>query len=138
MITNIPIVISLFKLVQTKRMRESEREREREGGLRFVGWKEFSVFISNIPEKLDKYGLKGIFNKAGKVSDVYIPEGKVTASRRRYGFVRFWKWHEARRSIQMLNNTNIRGCKISVSMAKYAKGCIGTKEWQQGRVCDSH
>ena len=102
-------------------MRERE---EREGGVSFYGRKEFTVFISNLPDKLDKYGLKGIFTKAGKVSDVYIPEGKSGGLRRRYGFVRFWNWHEAMRSIQRLNNTNIRGCKISVSIAKYAKGRI--------------
>ena len=98
------------------------REKVRNEGVRFPRRQEFSVFINNIPERLDQHGLKGIFQKAGKVSDTYIPEGKVDRSRKRYGFVLFWHWQEARRSVQMLNNANIKGCKIRVAMEKFAKG----------------
>jgi len=104
-------------------MRESERERDlgREIGVRTSGRREVSVFINNIPERLDKYGLKGIFNKASKVSDVYIPVCRRKGSGIRFGFVRFWNKYEVMKSIQILNNAIIRGCKISVSLAKYAK-----------------
>ena len=57
--------------------------------MRFSGRKEISLFINNLPTTLDKFGLKGIFYKAGRVNDVYIPEGKLAGSRKRYGFVRF-------------------------------------------------
>jgi len=86
------------------------------------GRREVSVFVSNIPERLDKYGLKGLFSKAGKVSDVYIPMGRRKGSGRRFGFVRFWNRYEALKSIQLLNNAAVRGCRLSVSLAKYAKG----------------
>ncbi|KAJ8429203.1 hypothetical protein Cgig2_032989 [Carnegiea gigantea] len=35
--------------------------------------REFSVFVYNIPAELDRHGLRGIFQKAGRVSDTYIP-----------------------------------------------------------------
>ena len=82
-------LLSVLTSDKKRKMREKERD-EREGGVSFYGRKEFSVFISNLPDKLDKYGLKGIFIKAGKVSDVYIPKGKSVRSRRRYCFGRFW------------------------------------------------
>jgi len=33
----------------------------------------FIVFVDNLPQVLDKYGLNGIYRKAGSVSDLYIP-----------------------------------------------------------------
>jgi len=37
----------------------------------------FSVFVDNLPQNLDRYGLKGIFRKAGRVIDSYIPAKQV-------------------------------------------------------------
>jgi len=68
---------------------------------------DFSVFITNIPEKLDKFGLKGIFKRAGTVRDAYIPQGKEDRFGRNYGFVRFQTRQEARRNVKMLDNTQI-------------------------------
>lgn len=53
-----------------------EREQEREKGGREYHEapnREFSIFVDNLPFNLDKFGLKGIFSKVGKVSDVHIP-----------------------------------------------------------------
>ena len=47
---------------------KGERAREVKGKL-----KEFSVFVKNLPINLDKFGLKGIFQKVGRVWDSYIP-----------------------------------------------------------------
>ncbi|KAJ8450401.1 hypothetical protein Cgig2_004858 [Carnegiea gigantea] len=76
--------------------------------------------VDNLPQQLDQYGLKGIFRKAGRVSDVYIPFRK-TRRMRKFGFVRFWSQGEATKSILILNNSIVRGCKIHVPMAKYEK-----------------
>ena len=105
-------------------MREKEREKGRmmqEQGVKLNRKNEVSVYVSNLPTKLDKFGLKGIFHKAGRVMDSYIPVGRKEGSRLRYGFVIFGNRHEAARSIQLFNNKIIRGCKISVSMAKFDK-----------------
>jgi len=82
-------------------------------------WK-FTVFVDNLPQQLDQYGLKGIFKKAGTVSDVYIPFRK-TRRTRKFGFVCFWSQGEPAKSILILNNSIVRECKVHVSMVKYEK-----------------
>ena len=85
----------------------------------------YTIFVDNIPQSLDKFGLKGIFQRAGRVSESFIPlnQGRL---RKRYGFVRFWNEVDARNSIRVLNNTMVRGIRIRVSFAKYGKGSRGT------------
>ena len=40
-------------------------------------YKEYTVFVANLPDDLDQYGLKGVFKKAGQVSDTYIPRSRL-------------------------------------------------------------
>jgi len=108
-------------------MRRVWRENEREGGASTqfrsnAAKQEFSVHITNLPAKLDRFGLKGIFRRAGTVRDAYIPQRKRDRWGRRFGFVRFQRWQEARRSVQLLDNMQIRGYKVRVTIAKYSKG----------------
>ncbi|KAJ8427710.1 hypothetical protein Cgig2_019015 [Carnegiea gigantea] len=83
--------------------------------------KEFSVFINNLPHDLDKHGLKGIFRRAGRVSDSYIAFRRSRRSSSRFGFVRFWDRGDSIKCILMFNNAIIREEKISVCMALYKK-----------------
>ena len=84
-------------------------------------FKEYTVFVDNLPEDLDQYGLKGIFKKAGQVSDTYIPRRRSGRKAHRFGFVRFNSLNETARSISMLNGSIIRRKRIRVSMAKYER-----------------
>ena len=93
------------------------RSRTRNGGI----IKECSVFVYNLPQNLDQYGLKGIFQKAGKVSDAYIPRRGSRRTATRYGFVRFKSREDVIKSVSMLNNAVIRKRRIQVSMARYEK-----------------
>ena len=108
-------------------MRESERW---SGGGR-VRRKEFSVFVQNLPHSLDQFGLRGVFQRAGAITDTYIPY-QHGSKKDRYGFVRFYKIEDARRSIQRFHESRIRGRKIYVSMAK------PKKQFQQGRRHRKH
>ena len=92
----------------------------------------FSVFIDNLPYNLDRFGLKGIFRKAGWVKDSYIPV-KRSRSLRRFGFIRFWREEDARNSIRMFNDSTIRGAKIRVCMARFGKDGIATNSQQRAR-----
>ena len=83
--------------------------------------REFTVFVNNLPQNLDRHGLKGIFQKAGGVSDSYTPIRRSIKTRSRYGFVRFKSRHEAIKSLSMLNNTIVHGSKIQVSLARFEK-----------------
>ena len=95
--------------------REGERGRQELRGFRR---NEVSVYVNNLSAKLDKFGLKGIFCKAGRVMDSYIPVGRKMGASPRYGFVRFGRSYAATRSIQLFNNKIIRGSKISVTWPK--------------------
>ena len=76
------------------------------------------MFISNLPRQLDQYGLQGIFQKAGRVCDVYISESKRKGVSGRYGFVRFSRVEEALRSIKLFHGMFIRGHKLHVAKAR--------------------
>jgi len=80
-----------------------KEERARKAGER----REYSVFVYNIPAELDCHGLQGIFRRAGRVIDTYIPQTKTKRSNVRFGFVRYRTEDAARRSIILLNNANI-------------------------------
>lgn len=95
---------------------------------------EFSVFINNLPHDLDKHGLKGIFRRAGRVSDSYIPFRRSRRSSSRFGFVRFWNRGDAIKCILMFNNAIIRGEKISVCMARYEKRRPNQPPKHQSRI----
>ena len=78
--------------------------------------REVSVFVYNLPSSLDQFGVAGIFQKAGTISDIYIPHHQRSKSHGRYGFVRFHKMEDAWRCIKLFNGGRIRGQRISVSM----------------------
>jgi len=81
----------------------------------------FAVFVDNLSLNLDKYGLKGIFQKVGNVNDSYMPS-KLGRSRKRFGFVRFWSETEAVNNIRRLNGATVRCSRIRVSRARFGKG----------------
>lgn len=89
-----------------------ERERARVWRQKERKCREFTVFVSNLPNCIDRYGLKGVFQRAGKVSDAYIPQRSSGWRNARYGFVRFSSLKEASRSIALLNNAIIRRHRI--------------------------
>lgn len=105
-------------------MRET-REMSRERGSEREGRHEYSVFVSNLPWNLDRYGLRGIFQRAGRVSDSFIPFKGPHWNGRRFGFVRFWKESDAINSINLFNKVRIRGMVIYVSMARPKRRILG-------------
>ncbi|KAJ8439408.1 hypothetical protein Cgig2_001748 [Carnegiea gigantea] len=72
---------------------------------------EFSGFINNLPHNLDTHGLKGIFQRAGKVSDSYMSTRKTRRNTMRFGFVRLWN------RIDVFKEAK----KISICMARIEK-----------------
>ena len=92
------------------------------------------MFVHNLPESLDRYGLFGIFSGAGRVIDTYIPHQNGSRRFGRYGFVRFMKLEDARRSIKLFNGSRIRGIRIHVVKAKPKRqGQKVRSFWWQGQ-----
>jgi len=85
------------------------------------------VKVENLPRNLDKFGLKGIFQRVGPVSDSYIPS-KQGRSRKRFGFIRFWKEIDAVNCVLRLNGIMVRGCRIRVCRARFGRGSMGANE----------
>ena len=77
-------------------------ERKRAGERR-SSHREFSVFVRNLPRELDRFGLKGIFQKVRRVCDTHIPDRGTWRNQDRFGFVRFRELKEASACIQLLN-----------------------------------
>ena len=82
------------------------------------------MFVDNLPFNLDRFGLKGIFQRAGIVCDSFIP-AKLGRLRKRFGFVRFWSETDVVESIRRFNGINVRGFRIKVCKARYGKGELG-------------
>ena len=80
--------------------------------------REFSVFVLNLPRLLDRYGMYGIFQKAGRVCDTYIPRQNDRKTTKRYGFVRFRCGEDASRCIKIFHGATVRGSKLIVTEAK--------------------
>ena len=76
------------------------------------------MFVSNLPWELDRFGVKGIFQKLGQITDVYLPAARARGQRRRFGFIRFKEVAAAKRSLQNFQGAIIRGKTIHVNWAK--------------------
>ena len=111
------------------RENEGVRRRERRSGERK---EEFSVFVLNIPRLLDKYGLFGIFQRAGQVYDTYIPVQQNRKGTRKYGFVRFRREEDVRRCIQLFHGAIVRGNKIIVTKANPKRNLQEKTQRHQG------
>jgi len=75
------------------------------------------VFVNILPLDLDQDGLRGNFQGAGQVSNIYIHPRRSWRNNSRFSFVQFWKRDNAF-NIFMLNNANIRGMKLFVCIAR--------------------
>ena len=123
------------------REKGEKREIGRTGGGK-NSQREFSVFVRNLPGELDRFGLKGIFEKIGRVCDTYIPNRGSRWNQKRFGFVRFRVLREAKACIQRFHGSWVRGCKLHVDMAKpkrnkqdrvYEKESTPIQVWQKRR-----
>ena len=83
--------------------------------------REFSVYVGNLPNGLDRFGLRGIFQKVGSVCDVYIPVRGLWGKQGRFGFVRYRNIKEAYACIRRFNGKLVRGNTIKVDLARPKK-----------------
>ena len=63
--------------------------------------------------------LYDVFQEAGPIYNVFLPEGKLSGRGRRFGFVRFKTEWDANRAIQKLYGRLIGGRRIGVQKEKY-------------------
>ncbi|XP_039019160.1 serine/arginine-rich splicing factor SC35-like [Hibiscus syriacus] len=78
----------------------------------------FTVIIFNIPELLHHKGLWLLFDKYGEVVDSFIPNKKSKGGSR-FGFVRFTCLKDARKAINYVDRSRIRGNEVRVFLARF-------------------
>ncbi|KAL4295999.1 hypothetical protein GQ457_12G002460 [Hibiscus cannabinus] len=74
-----------------------------------------SVFVDNLPERINRRWLKQLFGYHGEVVDVFIPN-KMTSAGKRFGFVRFTRFDDANRAIDRLNGFILLKSRLSVNL----------------------
>ncbi|XVF17060.1 hypothetical protein REPUB_Repub10bG0084600 [Reevesia pubescens] len=80
--------------------------------------KVFTVFVNNLPQEANHRWVTTIFQKFGRVVDVFLPV-KRSKWGRRIGFVRYSSVFDARSAIWNLNGVFFLDNKIGVNMARF-------------------
>lgn len=76
------------------------------------------LFIGNLPYSVDDRQLEEIFSKAGKVESAAVITQRETGRSKGFGFVEMATAEEAKAAIDQLNDTEVDGRKIVVSIAR--------------------
>ena len=101
---------SLYRMAKNERGRAGSFEgvaaRNQKG--RNVTRPGHSVFVNNLPLQMDSHRLRGVFARAGRISDIHIPLKTGRKSNMRYGFIRFWQKEDAVRSTVLFNSHLVR------------------------------
>ncbi|XVF19035.1 hypothetical protein REPUB_Repub11eG0075800 [Reevesia pubescens] len=78
----------------------------------------FTVFVNNLPPKVHWRWVKTVFQKFGRVVDIFLPR-KNSRNGHRFGFVRYVSIADAHRAQWNLNGVWFLDYKIRVYLAKY-------------------
>ncbi|KAL9258443.1 Serine/arginine-rich splicing factor SC35-like protein [Drosera capensis] len=102
----------------------------------------YSLLILNISFRTTADDLYPLFDKYGKVVDVFIPRDRRTGESRGFAFVRYKYQDEAQKAVDKLDGKLVDGREIMVQFAKYGPNAerIGSKVFRTGnrvRICFS-
>ncbi|KAK1288371.1 hypothetical protein QJS10_CPB19g01413 [Acorus calamus] len=75
-----------------------------------------------------------LFDKYGKVVDIFIPRDRKTGDSRGFAFVRYKYADEAQRAVERLDGRNVDGRDIMVQFAKYGPNA---EPIQKGRIVET-
>ncbi|KAL3619699.1 hypothetical protein CASFOL_034611 [Castilleja foliolosa] len=79
----------------------------------------YSLLVLNITFRTTADDLFPLFDKYGKVVDVFIPRDRRTGDSRGFAFVRYKYQDEAQRAVERLDGREVDGREIMVQLAKY-------------------
>ncbi|GFP96870.1 serine/arginine-rich splicing factor sc35 [Phtheirospermum japonicum] len=79
----------------------------------------FSLLVLNITFRTTADDLFPLFDKYGKVVDVFIPRDRRTGDSRGFAFVRYKYQDEAQKAVEKLDGRLVDGREIMVQFAKY-------------------
>ncbi|KAJ6842951.1 serine/arginine-rich splicing factor SC35-like [Iris pallida] len=93
----------------------------------------FSLLVLNITFRTTADDLFPLFDKYGKVVDIFIPRDRRTGESRGFAFVRYKYAEEAQKAVEKLDGRNVDGRDIMVQFAKYGPNAEPIKK---GRVVE--
>lgn len=76
------------------------------------------LFVGNLPWSVTSQSLKELFEKFGEVTDAVVITDRATGRSRGFGFVTFAKAEDATKAKDEMNNKEVDGRAIVVSVAK--------------------
>lgn len=79
----------------------------------------YSLLILNISFRTTADDLFPLFDKYGKVVDIFIPKDRRTGDSRGFAFVRYKYSDEAQKAVDRLDGREVDGREITVQFAKY-------------------
>ncbi|PSS19562.1 Serine/arginine-rich splicing factor like, partial [Actinidia chinensis var. chinensis] len=93
----------------------------------------YSLLVLNITFKTNADDLFPLFEKYGKVVDVFIPRDRRTGDSRGFAFVRYKYADEAQKAVEKLDGRVVDGREIMVQFAKYGPNA---ERIHKGRVIE--
>jgi RNA recognition motif-containing protein len=76
------------------------------------------LFVGNLSWEVTAEDLKALFAGAGTVVDAAVISDKMTGRSRGFGFVTMSSDDEAKKTIEMFNQADLKGRKINVNIAR--------------------
>ncbi|KAL2937280.1 Serine/arginine-rich splicing factor SC35 [Bienertia sinuspersici] len=94
----------------------------------------YSLLVLNITFRTTPDDLFPLFDKYGKVVDIFIPRDRRTGESRGFAFVRYKYADEAQKAVDRLDGRMVDGREIAVQFAKYGPNA---EKIQKGRILES-
>lgn len=79
------------------------------------------IYVGNLAYETQEADVRALFEKKGEVLSVDIIKDRDTGRAKGFGFVEMPKQNEAEEAIKTLNDTELNGRRISVSVARPPK-----------------
>ncbi|KAL4386797.1 hypothetical protein GQ457_09G014390 [Hibiscus cannabinus] len=85
-----------------------------------------TLFVENIPSRMQWKGLWHLFARHGEVTRTYIAR-KLSRGGKWFGFVSFGEDSDATRAMESLNGFNVYGYRLTVKVANQKNDFIGSR-----------
>ena len=80
-----------------------------------------SLKVDNLTYRTSADDIEYLFEKYGKIGDVFIPKDKFTRESRGFAFVRFYDKRDAEDAMDALDGRMYDGRDLRIQMAKYGR-----------------
>jgi len=79
---------------------------------------ESKVYVGNLPFGVGQDELKGLFSEFGEITEVSVISDKFSGRSKGFGFVTFASKEDANKAVEEMNDKEVQGRQLKVSIAK--------------------